>query len=133
VNIKALKQRTEGHHTWTVDEMSAFEARWPIGTRERLAYDILVWTGLRRGDASRLGPRHVRDGEITVTTEKTGRVVILPVLKPLADSIAASAPNRREARRLANLKPFAKGPAMLDETGLRRPRRWCQSNSSGRL
>ena len=90
VNVKALKQRTEGHHTWTADEMAAFEARWPIGTRERLAYDVLVWTGLRRGDASRLGPRHVRDGEITIATEKTGRVVTLPVLKPLADSIAAS-------------------------------------------
>jgi integrase len=89
-NVKALKQRTEGHHTWTVDEMSAFESRWPTGTRERLAYDVLVWTGLRRGDASRLGPRHVRDGEITITTEKTGRVVALPVLKPLADSIAAT-------------------------------------------
>jgi integrase len=90
VNVKALKQRTEGHHTWTVDEMAAFEARWPTGTRERLAYDVLVWTGLRRGDASRLGPRHVRDGEITIATEKTGRVVTLPILKPLADSIAAS-------------------------------------------
>ena len=85
VNVKALKQRTEGHHTWTADEMAAFEARWPIGTRERLAYDVLVWTGLRRGDASRLGPRHVRDGEITIATEKTGRVVTLPVLKPLAE------------------------------------------------
>ena len=90
VNVRALKQRTEGHHTWTADEMAAFEARWPTGTRERLAYDVLVWTGLRRGDASRLGPRHVRDGEITIATEKTGRVVTLPVLKPLADSIAAS-------------------------------------------
>ena len=90
VNVRALKQRTEGHHTWTADEMAAFEARWPTGMRERLAYDVLVWTGLRRGDASRLGPRHVRDGEITITTEKTGRVVTLPVLKPLADLIAAS-------------------------------------------
>ena len=90
VNVRALKQRTEGHHTWTADEMAAFEARWPTGTRERLAYDVLVWTGLRRGDASRLGPRHVRDGEITIATEKTGRVVTLPVLKPLADLIAAS-------------------------------------------
>ena len=90
VNVRALKQRTEGHHTWTADEMAAFEARWPTGTRERLAYDVLVWTGLRRGDASRLGPRHVRDGEITIATEKTGRVVTLPVLKPLANSIAAS-------------------------------------------
>ena len=90
VNVKPPKQTSEGWHTWTAGEMTAFEARWPTGTRERLAYDVLVWTGLRRGDASRLGPQHVKDGEITIATEKTGRVVTLPVLKPLANSIAAS-------------------------------------------
>ena len=88
--IKVLKQTGDGWHTWTAEEMAAFEARWAVGTRERLAYDVLVWTGLRRGDAARVGPQHVRDGEITIQTEKTGRVVVLPMLKPLADSIAAS-------------------------------------------
>jgi hypothetical protein len=90
VNVKLLRQASDGWHTWTADEMARFEARWPTGTRERLAYDVLLWTGLRRGDAARLGPKHVTDGEITVTTEKTGRVVTILMLKPLVDSIAAS-------------------------------------------
>ena len=41
-----------GHHTWTQDELDRFEAHWPVATRERLAYDLLLYTGLRRGDAS---------------------------------------------------------------------------------
>ena len=90
IGIKPLKRDSDGWHTWTADEMARFEARWPIGTRERLAYDVLVWTGLRRGDAALLGPKHVVNGEVTIQTEKTGRVVTIPLLKPLADSIAAS-------------------------------------------
>jgi integrase len=107
-NVKALKQRTEGHHTWTIDEMAAFEKRWPTGTRERLAYDVLLWTGLRRGDAYRLGPRHVRDGVIALKTEKTGRVVTLPVLKPLADSIAATPIGAETFIATLDAKPFVK-------------------------
>jgi integrase len=91
VGIKQPKQKADGgFHTWTPDELAQFEARWPVGTRERLAYDVLVWTGLRRGDAARLGPQHVKDGEITLETEKTRREVVMPVMKPLADSIAAT-------------------------------------------
>jgi site-specific recombinase XerD len=40
-----------GFHTWTDDEITLFEERWPIGTRERVAFDLLFYTGLRRGDA----------------------------------------------------------------------------------
>jgi integrase len=108
MNVKMPKQRSDGFHTWTIDEMARFEARWPTGTRERLAYDVLVWTGLRRGDASRLGPQHIRDGEITIATEKTGRVVTLPVLKPLADSIAASPIGRRSFVARADGEPMVK-------------------------
>ena len=110
VGIKVAKPKTEGYHTWTSAEMSAFESRWPIGTRERLAYDVLVWTGLRRGDASRLGPQHVHDGEIiSIRTEKTGSVVAMPVLKPLADSIAASPVGVRTFIAREDGQPFVKG------------------------
>jgi integrase len=81
-----------GHHTWTDEEISRFEGRWPIGTRERLAFDLLLYTGLRRGDVVRLGRQHVRDGVITLRTEKkagTG-IVYPPVLRVLAETIAAT-------------------------------------------
>jgi integrase len=84
-----------GHHTWTQDELDRFEAHWPVGTRERLAYDLLLYTGLRRGDAVRLGRQHVRDGLITIRTEKhrkgkPGELVSIPILPPLAASMTAA-------------------------------------------
>lgn len=79
-----------GHHTWTEEELERFEARWPLGTRARLAFDLLLYTGLRRGDVVKIGRQHVRDGVITVRTEKTGSVVYRPILAPLAKSIKAT-------------------------------------------
>jgi hypothetical protein len=40
-------QRYKGgtHHTWTDGELAAYECRWPLGTRERLAYALLLHTG----------------------------------------------------------------------------------------
>ena len=32
-------------HSWTEGELAAFEKRWPLGTRERLAYALLLYTG----------------------------------------------------------------------------------------
>ena len=107
--VKPLKQASDsGWHTWTADEMARFEARWPTGTRERLAFDVLLWTGLRRGDAARLGPKHIVDGEITIETEKTRRVVAMPMLKPLADSIAASPVGAETFIASADGKPMVK-------------------------
>jgi integrase len=83
-------ENPHGFHTWTIEECERFEAHWPIGTRERLAFDILLYTGLRRGDAVALGPKHVRNRVLTITTSKTGEEVVIPVLPPLQRSIAAS-------------------------------------------
>lgn len=85
-----------GFHTWTQEELDRFEARWPIGTRERLAYDLLLYTGLRRGDAVRVGKQHARDGVIAIRAEKhrkdkAGELITIPILAPLAASIAATA------------------------------------------
>ena len=58
-------------------------------TRERLAFDLLLYTGLRRGDAVRLGRQHVKNGVFKIVTEKNGVVVEAPILAPLMRSIAA--------------------------------------------
>ena len=69
--------------------MIAYEARWPIGTRQRVWLDVLAFTGLRRGDAVRFGRQHVRNGIGTIKTEKTGTEVTLPILPVLAKTLAA--------------------------------------------
>jgi integrase len=88
--IRAAVPRTDGYHTWTEDEISRFEARWPIGTRERLALAILLYTGLRRADAAILGRQHIRDWIVSIRTAKTGAQIVIPVLPQLAEVINAS-------------------------------------------
>ena len=90
VNLKPL--RKGGYPPWTDEDMAAYEARWPIGTRERLLFDILCFTGLRIGDVARLGKQHVSRGAIKIDTEKsqgTMRVEI-PMLAALKTTIDAS-------------------------------------------
>jgi integrase len=89
-DVKFLTIKTEGHHTWTEAEIAIYESAWPIGTRQRLAFDLLLYTGLRRGDAVRLGRQHVKDGRFRISTEKTGTVVDAPILPPLKASIEAA-------------------------------------------
>ncbi len=81
------KIKSAGFHTWTVDEVRRFHDRWPVGTRERLALDLALFTGLRRSDLLVLGRQHVRDGVISIKTEKTGAVVHLPLFPLLQASI----------------------------------------------
>jgi integrase len=71
----------EGFPIWTDVDVAAYEKRWPVGTKERVWFDVLSYTGLRRGDAVRLGKQHVRDGEAVITTEKSGGTieVIIPL------------------------------------------------------
>ncbi|HET8919456.1 MAG TPA: tyrosine-type recombinase/integrase, partial [Xanthobacteraceae bacterium] len=88
-DLKTIRPPTDGHHVWTDEECATFEARWPRGTRERLAFDLLLYTGLRRGDAVRLGRPHVKNSIASIRTEKTGEVVTIPILPPLQASIDA--------------------------------------------
>lgn len=80
---------TEGHKVWTEEHLIAFEDRWQIGTRERLIYEILRETGLRRGDVAVLGRQHVKDGVIRIFTEKTGQRVAIPVTARLQAALDA--------------------------------------------
>ncbi len=88
-DVRVAKPQTDGHHTWTAEEIARFHAKFPRGTRERVAFDLLLFTGLRRGDAVTAGKQHIRDGILTLRTEKTGEVVRVPIMQPLADTLAA--------------------------------------------
>jgi integrase len=46
----------DGFHTWTEADVAQFKAHWLIGTRERLAFGLLLCTGQRRSDIVRMGP-----------------------------------------------------------------------------
>ncbi len=60
-------------------DVKKFEERWPLGSRERLALGLLVYTGQRRGDVVRMGPRDVTGDLIHLVQGKTGADLMIPI------------------------------------------------------
>lgn len=87
--IKFKRRKSDGYEPWSDDDCARYEARWPLGTRERLAYTVLLETGLRRGDAVNFGRPHVRGNVATIRTEKTGEPVVFTISPALAEAIEA--------------------------------------------
>jgi len=92
VRIKLPK--TEGFRTWTEEDIAVFEAAYAIGTKPRLALELLLGTALRAGDVVRVGRSHVRNGNIyNIVQQKTGGALPpIPINSKLAAAINA-APN----------------------------------------
>jgi len=94
--IKPYKIEGEGYHSWTDDEIAKYEATHPVGTKARLMFDLLLWTGQRRGDVRTLGPVHIQNGRLIFYQEKGDKkhLVDIPILQPLAESILATETGR---------------------------------------
>src|SRR3984957_11212977 len=54
---------TDGHHTWTVEEIQQFIKRHPVGTKACLALKLCLLTGPRISDVAKLGKQHIRKPE----------------------------------------------------------------------
>jgi integrase len=76
-------------HTWSEAELAAFEKRWPLGTRERLAYALLLYTGQRGGDVVRMRRQDISGGAIAVVQEKTGTALSIPIHPELTAAMKA--------------------------------------------
>lgn len=77
------------YRSWTDKEIIDFEAKWPRGTRERLIFDLALYTGQRRGDLAAMTRHHIDRGVMGVVQEKTGERIALPVHESLKASLAA--------------------------------------------
>ncbi len=108
IATKPYKVESEGFHTWSEDEIARYEARHPLGTKARLALDLMLWTGQRGGDARVMGPPNVRSKRLVVTQEKTGATVSLPILAPLASSIMATRSSALVFLLSAHGKPYSR-------------------------
>jgi integrase len=82
--VKRYKKRGEGTHTWMEAEVAQFEARHPIGSKARLALELLLSTGQRRSDVVRMGRQHIEGDCIAVRQEKTDEPLLIPIDAALA-------------------------------------------------
>lgn len=55
-------RKSKGHIAWTEEDLEAYRKRWSLGTRQRLAVEIMINLGVRRSDAIRATPNHIRNG-----------------------------------------------------------------------
>lgn len=84
----------EGFHCWTTEEVERFRSAFPVGTKERLAVELLYWTGQRRGDIVRLSRFHLDGAVWSIRQEKnfgtkretTAWVPIFPELQSILDA-----------------------------------------------
>ena len=86
--VRAIRIKSQGHHSWTDDEIAQFEWHHPVGTRARLA--LALYTGQRRGDVNSYGGAAHPQWRPLRKQEKTGAELIIPVHPSLAVIIAAA-------------------------------------------
>jgi integrase len=107
-DIKVAKPpKSDGHKTWGEEHIEAFRAKYPLGSRARLALELLLNTVQRRGDVVRMGRQHIRNGSLEVKQRKTGVALKLPVLPELAAAIAAMPNEHLTFLVTANGKSFS--------------------------
>ena len=71
LGVTREKVKTTGYKTWSEDHISRFEATHPIGSKARLAFALLLYTGQRRSDVVNMGRQHVHNGVLTIDQGKT--------------------------------------------------------------
>lgn len=82
------RQKGEGFHAWTEEEIAQYEAKWPIGTRERLAMGLLLHTALRRSDMVKVGPANRKDDRLELDHGKNDSQTSIPINDELESIIA---------------------------------------------
>ena len=112
--IKVKARESDGHPTWIDEQIAQFRAHHPLGTKARLALELLLAVAARRGDGIALGHQHVKDGWLVFTQEKNRRrkpvKVETPIAAPLAAAIEACPSSPESLTFLTNEwgRPFSK-------------------------
>ncbi|PHR61316.1 MAG: recombinase [Robiginitomaculum sp.] len=92
IEVKPRHTITVPHRRWTDEEIEIFRRFWPIGSPQRMAFEVIYWTGARCVDARLLGQQMIDlHGWLTFKQIKTGGLVTIPIIanlppwaKPLA-------------------------------------------------
>jgi integrase len=86
--------------SWTEAEIATFEAHWPIGSKERLGFAVMLFTGQRRSDVFRMVWSDVTGDTIKVVQQKTGAKLTIPLHPELRAILAV--PKREHVALVVN-------------------------------
>lgn len=96
VGIKKIKYETDGFHTWSEEEIELYENCWPLGSTQRVAFDLLLYTGQRSADVRQMRRDHFSEYGVSVTAydtavdvkqQKTKAKVTIPIVPALQASL----------------------------------------------
>jgi site-specific recombinase XerD len=85
---------TVGWHTWTPAEVSAYRSHHKIGSKARLALEIMLNIGARRSDACRIGRQHVSGNHLEFVAwkgrnkQKTRKTIVTRFANELRGALA---------------------------------------------
>lgn len=88
--VDRVKDKSDGFPAWTIDDVILYRQQHPEGSKQRLAMEFMLLTGLRRGDMAQVGRQHIKNGVLTMRTSKTGSVVTIGLPQYLLDLIEAT-------------------------------------------
>jgi enterobacteria phage integrase len=100
------RPKTREIRAWTEAEIAAFEQHWRVGTKQRLAFALMLYTGQRRSDVHRMTWADVSDGTIRVVQQKTGRKLMIPLHRDLLTVLVPAERNHVTVVNTEYGKPF---------------------------
>ncbi len=99
IGTKRFKVESEGHHTWTPEEVAQYRAHWRFGTAPRLCMELAFELAARRAEIVTRGPQHERlatpkapYGKLFVQRLKGSNDTLVPISAELRAAIDACAP-----------------------------------------
>jgi integrase len=105
-DVDRYESKGGGYHTWTEEDIEAFERRHPVGSKAWFAAALMLYTGQRRCDAIEMGWNRVSGDLIGVRQIKTRKIVDIP-LHPELEMAISSMPRSRESFLVTEFgKPF---------------------------
>lgn len=90
VGIELDKPKTIGFPVANADDIAAFQNRWPVGTKQRLIFDLALFTGAARSDLAALGRKNIKGDLIVYDRIKSGVTGRVPVTVELRKVISAT-------------------------------------------
>jgi len=77
---KARRSKSQGFIPWSDDEIATYRAFWASGTRQRMAFELLLCLGQRRSDTHTMGRQQlVGPNKIRVVQQKGGKMLVIRI------------------------------------------------------
>lgn len=93
--------------SWTDVEIKAFRDRWPLGTKQRTAFELFANTGQRRSDVYRMAWSHITaENKVKVVQQKTGVELLIPLHRDLVAALGAAERKHISILTTAYGRPF---------------------------